>query len=222
MNKPFPNSYTSFDGYRRIAGGSLQANAVAVKRALESGAAGPLLIFDEATGRSIDVDTRGSEQAVVARVAEITANAHRPESTQPRDSSQSVASAEVDAERRGRGRPKLGVVPREVTLLPRHWEWLATQPGGASVTLRRLVEEARRATSDKDKIRNAHERAYHFMLAIAGNLPDFEEATRALFANDRLRFGELIGTWPGDVGDHATRLAFGDVLPASSLNNYRR
>jgi hypothetical protein len=222
MNKPFPNSYTSFDGYRRIAGGSLQANAVAVKRALESGAAGPLLIFDEATGRSIDVDTRGSEQAVVARLAEITANAHRPESTQPRDSSQSVASSEVDAERRGRGRPKLGVVPREVTLLPRHWEWLATQPGGASVTLRRLVEEARRATSDKDKIRNAHERAYHFMLAIAGNLPDFEEATRALFANDRLRFGELIGTWPGDVGDHATRLAFGDVLPASSLNNYRR
>jgi len=222
MNKPFPNSYTSFDGYRRIAGGSLQANAVAVKRALESGAAGPLLIFDEATGRSIDVDTRGSEQAVVARLAEITANAHRPESTQPRDSSQSVASSEVDAERRGRGRPKLGVVPRDVTLLPRQWEWLATQPGGASVTLRRLVEEARRATSDKDKIRNAHERAYHFMLAIAGNLPDFEEATRALFANDRLRFGELIGTWPGDVGDHATRLAFGDVLPASSLNNYRR
>ena len=99
---------------------------------------------------------------------------------------------------------------------------MATQSGGASVTLGRLVKEARGATSDKDKIRNAHDRAYHFMLAIAGNLPDFEEATRALFANDRLRFGELIGTWPGDVRDHATRLAFGDVLPASSLNNYRR
>lgn len=192
-------AYTSFDGHRRIATGALQANALAVKKALESGAHGPVLMFDDATGRSIDVDTRGSEEAVVARLAETT-KAHNPESVQPHD-----------AEPRGRGRPKLGVVPREVTLLPRHWEWLATQPGGASVTLRKLVEEARRASGDKDNVRKAHERAYHFMLAIAGDLPDFEEATRALFANDRLRLCELIGSWPGDVRDHAIHLAFGDA-----------
>lgn len=197
--KELTPAYTSFDGHRRIATGSLQANALAMKKALESGADGPVLMFDDATGRSIDVDTRGSEEAVVARLAETT-NAHNPESVQPHD-----------AEPRGRGRPKLGVVPREVTLLPRHWEWLASQPGGASVTLRKLVEDARRANSDKDNIRKAHERAYHFMLAIAGDLPAFEEATRALFANDRLRLCELIGTWPGDVRDHAIRLAFGDA-----------
>lgn len=195
-----PPAYTSFDGHQRIAIGSLQVNALAVKKALESGADGPVLMFDNATGRSIDVDTRGSEAAVVARLVEATANTHSAESVQSHD-----------AEPRGRGRPKLGVVPREVTLLPRHWEWLATQPGGASVTLRKLVEEARRTSGDTDNIRKAHERAYHFMLAIAGDLPDFEEATRALFANDRLRLCELIGTWPGDVRDHAIRLAFGDA-----------
>src|SRR3984957_11907417 len=105
---------------------------------------------------------------------------------------------------RGRGRPKLGVVAREVTLLPRHWEWLATQPGGASVALRKLVEEARRTHADKDKIRKAQERAYHFMSAMAGDLPGFEEATRALFADNRSKFKETIGTWPVDVHDHAT------------------
>jgi hypothetical protein len=104
------------------------------------------------------------------------------------------------------------VVPREVTLLPRHWEWLATQPGGASVVLRKLVEEARRAGSEKDKQRRAHERAYHFMQAIAGDLPGFEEATRALFANDPARFRDLLAAWPGDVRDHAMRLAFGQEI----------
>ncbi|HBO77357.1 MAG TPA: DUF2239 domain-containing protein, partial [Cupriavidus sp.] len=105
------------------------------------------------------------------------------------------------------GRPKLGVVAREVTLLPRHWEWLAGQPGGASVALRKLVEEARRAGSEKDRMRQAHERAYHFMLAIGGDLPGFEEATRALFSNDASRLRELIGGWPADVRDHALHLA---------------
>ena len=211
MNQSLPNSYTSFDGYRRIAGGSLQENALAVKRALESGADGPVLIFDDTTGRSIDVDTRGSEEAVAARLADVS----RPESTRPQDSSQPVVPETVEVEPRGRGRPKLGVVAREVTLLPRHWEWLATQPGGASVALRKLVEDARRASTDTDRTRKAHERAYYFMQAIAGDLPDFEEATRALFANDQVRFSALIGTWPGDVREHAIRLAFGDVLQAS-------
>ena len=110
-----------------------------------------------------------------------------------------------------RGRPSLGVEAREVTLLPRHWEWLGIQSGGASVALRKLVEEARRSSADKDRIRKAHERAYHFMSAMAGDLPGFEEGIRALFANDQAKFKQLISNWPEDIRDHARRLAFGEV-----------
>lgn len=197
---PPPPSYTSFDGVRRIATGSLPTNALAIKRALEGGAAGPVLIFDDATGRSIDVDTRGSDEAVIARLG--GAASGEVGSSQPE-------APEADAPR-GRGRPRLGVVSREVTLLPRHWDWLAGQPGGASVALRKLVQDAQRASSGKDEIRKAHERAYHFMLAIAGDLPGFEEATRALFANEAARFRDLIAAWPCDIRDHATRLALGE------------
>ena len=103
------------------------------------------------------------------------------------------------------------MVAREVTLLPRHWDWLGMQPGGASVALRKLVDEARRNSGDKDRIRKAQEAAYRFMSAMSGNLPGFEEAARALFAYDPRRFGDLIATWPEDVRDHAIRLAFADL-----------
>jgi hypothetical protein len=167
-----PDSYTSFDGYRWLAAGPLTAVNGAAKRALDRGARGPVLIFDDATGRSRDIDMRG---VVVAP--------------------------------RARGRPRLGVIAREVTLLPRHWQWLTSQPGGASVALRKLVEQARRDSAGRDARRQAQERAYHFMVAIAGDLPGFEEATRALFADEATRFVELIHSWPPDVREHATRLA---------------
>lgn len=118
-------------------------------------------------------------------------------------------------EARGRGRPRLGVVAREVTLLPRHWDWLNSQPGGASVALRKLVDEARKASGDRDRIRAAQDAAYRFMSALAGNLPGFEEAARALFAHDRRRFGELIAAWPEDVRDYAIKLAFADQEPSA-------
>jgi hypothetical protein len=108
---------------------------------------------------------------------------------------------------RGPGRPRLGVVAREVTLLPRHWDWLSGQPGGASVALRKLVEEARRANAGKDRVRRSQEAAYRFMSAIAGNLPGFEEAARALFARDPERFADCIRGWPADVQQHLARLA---------------
>ena len=186
------DSYTSFDGNRYLASGTLAQMALAVKRALERGTREPVLIFDDRTGRSIDVDTRGSDEEVVARLAPATAPAH---SDEPRP----------------RGRPKLGVVPREVTLLPRHWQWLATQSGGASVALRRLVDEARRNGHGAQERRQAQERAYHFMAAMAGDLPGFEEATRALFANDPMRFAEHIRSWSHDVRHHASKLAFGSL-----------
>lgn len=151
-----------------------------------------MLIFDDDTGRQIDFDLRGTDQDIASRLTELG------------------SSFEDAGSVRGPGRPKLGVVAREITLLPRHWEWLAAQPGGASVTLRKLVEEARRANRSKDSRRKAQERAYHFLSAIAGNLVGFEEAARALFTNDRQCFSERITAWPVDVRHHAIWLAFGD------------
>ncbi|MCP3098658.1 DUF2239 family protein [Myxococcus sp. K15C18031901] len=191
-------SYTAFDGHRRLASGPLAQVALAVKRVTDNGTASTVVVFDDMTGRSIDINVRGT-------VAEVRARFAPP----PGD----VAGSSGAEEPRGRGRPKLGVVAREVTLLPRHWEWLAAQPGGASVALRKLVEEARRTHAADDRRRDAQTRAFHFMSAIAGDLPGFEEATRALFANDLARMAGLIAGWPEDVRDHALALARGD-LPA--------
>ncbi|WP_316149779.1 DUF2239 family protein [Cupriavidus sp. BIC8F] len=196
------HSYTTFDGHRRIATGSLQVNALALKGALEAGAGGPVLVFDDSSGRSIDLDTSGTEAAVLERTAERAAQLESLR--QPAGDNDEAADV---AEPRGRGRPKLGVVSREVTLLPRHWEWLAAQPGGASVALRKLVEQARRDNADKDRGRRASERAYHFMVAMGGDLPGFEEATRALFAGDVAGFAQRIEAWPVDIREHAMRLA---------------
>jgi hypothetical protein len=213
MTDLFPNFYTAFSGHRRIASGPLDTVALVVKQAIESGENSLVLIFDDATGRPVDIDTRGSNEEVVARLAKSLATSKQAEAALPECSDHVTVHVGANAgvgERRGRGRPKLGVVPREVTLLPRHWEWLATQPGGASVALRKLVEEARRTHGEKDRRRVEHERAYHFMSAMAGDMPGFEEAARALFANDEARFRELIGAWPDDVRNHTIALAFAE------------
>ncbi|HEX6040620.1 DUF2239 family protein [Longimicrobium sp.] len=195
---------TAFDGHRRLAGGALAEVALAVKHAAEGAAAGPLLIFDDATGRVVDVDLRGSDADVVARLAA----ANDADGAVASDPPAPPADAPAPAGGRRRGRPSLGVVAREVTLLPRHWEWLSAQPGGASVALRRLVDTARRAGADADRRRAAQEAAYRFISAMAGDLPGFEEASRALFADDRARFADHAHAWPPDVADHALRLAF--------------
>jgi hypothetical protein len=198
MHPPPPavtETYTAFRGQRLLASGSLAEIAHAIRRA-EHDDTKPVVIFSDASGRPIDLDLRGTEEEVLARLP-TTASCQTPEDAAP-------------AEPRGRGRPKLGVVAREVTLLPRHWDWLNTQPGGASVALRKLVEEARRTRADADRARMSREAAYHFMSAMAGDLPQFEEASRALFADDRRRMAELIAQWPSDIRDHVVRLAFGD------------
>jgi hypothetical protein len=190
--------FTAFDGPRQLVSGSLAKVALAVKKWSDAGSSSAILIFDDRTGRAIDLDLRGTDREALQRLP------------QPASSSNPTQPDSLPNEARGRGRPKLGVVAREVTLLPRHWEWLGAQPGGASVALRKLVEQARRANGDKDRSRAARDAAYHFMSAMAGNLPDFEEATRALFADDRRRFCALIAAWPADIRDHATKLAFSD------------
>lgn len=105
------------------------------------------------------------------------------------------------------GRPKLGVTAREVTLLPRHWEWLAGQPGGASVALRRLVDEARRRQDGAERLRAAQDATYRFISVMAGNLAGYEDALRALYRKDRAGFEEMTRIWPDDVAEHARRLA---------------
>jgi hypothetical protein len=192
--------FSAFAGPKLLASGPLAEVAIAIK--IATGAiADPIIIFDNATGRSLDLDLRGSHREIIARLPQ-------PPTTEP--------DTEAPTEPRGRGRPKLGVVAREVTLLPRHWDWLGARPGGASVALRKLVEDARRANGDRDRQRAARDAAYHFMSTMAGNLPNFEEASRALFADDRRRFAGLIATWPEDIRDHIIKLAFSDRAEPTS------
>ncbi len=183
---------TAFHGTTCIATGELPAVALAAKAVIDGGVTSTILVFDDLTGEFVDLDFRGTPADVARRV----------------EARLEAADAGAEATR-GPGRPKLGVVAREVTLLPRHWEWLATQPGGASITLRRLVEHARRTSSGKDRVRRSQAAAYRFMSAMAGDEPGFEEASRALFAGNLERFNELVEGWPPDVRNHARRLATG-------------
>ncbi|WP_340264421.1 DUF2239 family protein [Sphingobium mellinum] len=164
-------SLTVFAGERLIAMGDEDD----VRAALLAGGgdAQNLLMFDDATGRQVDIDLR------------------EPAEVSPR----------------GRGRPRLGVQPREVTLLPRHWEWLAAQPGGASVTLRRLVEAARKAAQERPSPRAAMDAAYHFLTVMAGDRPGYEAAIRALYAKDRAGFDQASEGWPRAICDHGRALA---------------
>ena len=171
--------YTAFAGDQRIVSGDLRTMLTRTKERMEQGEAGPILIFDDETGQQVDFDFSGTIEEVVARAA---------------------------PPKPGRGRPKLGVVGREVSMLPRHWEWLERQPQGISGTLRRLVEEAKKKDPEGERVRMARDAASRFMWSMAGNLPDFEEATRALFAGDEARLTALMSAWPQDVRGHVERL----------------
>ena len=165
-------SHTAFLGTERLASGSLADIVLAIRDRPHA------LVFEDETGRQVDLDTRGSEAEIRARYAPPT---------------------------KGPGRPRLGVIAREVTLLPRHWDWLAQQPGGASVALRKLVEAA--AKGPKAGRNAARDAAYRFASAMAGNLPGFEEAMRALYAGKRKRFHRELDGWPPDIRTHLEKMA---------------
>jgi len=190
--------YIAFEGTRRIAGGPLGDVASKTKVAVDRRSHEPILIFDDQTSEPIEIDFRGTVKDVLNRL--------NPRPSLPTEAKPLDVEVETQ-ESRVRGRPKLGVVAREVTLLPRHWEWLNNQKGGASVALRKLVEEARRSNEDKDQIRRAQDAAYRFMSTMAGNLPGFEEAVRTLYANDFARFEDRVARWPADIRVHSVRLA---------------
>lgn len=188
--EPLPERLSAFAGFERIASGPADA-VIAQLRASSRPPDILVRVFDDATGTRLDLDLR-PEAAADPAVAPTPA---------PAPAQRSV------------GRPRLGVVAREVTLLPRHWDWLNRQPGGASVALRRLVEEARHVHRERDALRAAREATYRCMTEMAGNLPGFEEAARALFAGDGTQFNLLIEPWPQDLRDYLQQLS------ASAWNN---
>ena len=177
----------AFNGRTLVASGAVRDVARAAKELVDGDEKATLLVFDARTSEPVELDLRGTVDDVLSRLPHPEPGAATPPRTP--------------------GRPRLGVVAREVTLLPRHWEWLAAQPGGASVTLRRLVEAARRAGAGEDRRREARDAAYRFMNAIAGDEEGFEESCRALFAGNRDLFESLTASWPAGVRDHARELA---------------
>jgi uncharacterized protein len=174
-----PRSYTAFAGDRLIASGPVDTMLSQLKNWADRGPDALPLVFDDHTGRQVDFDLRGTVADVLARAVPT----------------------------RGPGRPKLGVVAREISLLPRHWEWLEAQPNGASAAIRRLVDEAKNREPDRQRARHARDATSRMLTALAGNLPWYEEATRALYAGDGAAFQKRIARWPADIRDYALRLA---------------
>lgn len=210
MSDPLSRPCTAFEGHRQLARGALVDVALAVRAALAADPRASILVFGDSTGGVIDLDLRGTTAEIVARLVQ-QADLPQPAQAAEQDADEEAASPAM----RGRGRPRLGVVAREVTLLPRHWQWLAQQRGGASQTLRRLVDEARRADGGQTHRRANQERAYRFISAMAGNLPGYEESLRALFSGNRAGFEGHAASWPSDVRAYACNLAWKDTPPDS-------
>lgn len=185
MTAPLPlPACIAFAGHDLIAEGSLPEVLRQAKTRLDQGENASILLFDS-DGRLVEADFRGTVEEVLARLP------------------QPVVEA---APKAGPGRPKLGVVAREVTLLPRHWDWLAKQPGGASVALRKLIEDARRQSEPEDRLRERREAVHRFLTALAGDLPNYEEVLRALYAWDRERLSAAMAGWPEGVRQHVERM----------------
>lgn len=187
MNAPTNADFIVFDKQQKIARGSLPDVARAAKHQLDADSHSALLVFDAHDSRRIEIDLHGTLEQVLARVRKHEAR------TKPTAA--------------GPGRPKLGVVAREVTLLPRHWNWLGRQPGGASAAIRRLVEQALRGNDGRARAHQAMESVERFMLSMAGDLPGYEEASRAFYRSDKQRFAAITNAWPKDIRDHAQELA---------------
>ncbi len=202
--------YIAFLGTTRIGAGSVADVARAAKASADGAPTEPLLIFHARTSQPLELDLRGSLDDVLARLPLQPPEAAGLESAPTHEPG---GPADAPPTRAGPGRPKLGVVAREITLLPRHWQWLAEQPGGASVTLRRLVESARSAGATRDRRRVAQESAYRFLSAMLGNASGYEEAIRALFANDPIKFAAHTAPWPVDLRAHAHTLADAAFTP---------
>ena len=182
------STYSAFAGSKLLCQGELSEVVLKIKKHLGPAINSSVLIFNDDTGRIMDFNFQGSKQDVMKRLEVFT-------------------SPQLSTPSSGPGRPRLGVVLREVSLLPNHWEWLANQPGGASATLRRLVEESRSKSSQKVSIKQIQERTYRVMSVLAGDLPGYEEALRALYKKDSKGFNHHMANWPKDVQQHLLSLS---------------
>jgi hypothetical protein len=197
MLTPIPTTptplYTAFENHQRIAQGTLIEIATAIKKRLGKASHGDAILFSDATGKVMEINFQGNLKTVLQRLAVFQTDTKNPETknveTQP-----------------GPGRPKLGVVSREISLLPNQWEWLASQPGGASPVLRRLVDEARRKANTEPTPAQLQEKAYRFLSVIAGDLPLYEEALRALYQSDQKKFITAMKSWPEAISSYALAL----------------
>jgi hypothetical protein len=172
--------YMVFAGNEALVTGDLRSILLQTKEYLDSGATLPVLIFEEQTGKQVDFSFQGTAEEIIER--------------------------ELPQKTTGPGRPKLGVISREVSLLPRHWDWLEQQPNGISAALRKLVEDAKKRAPGKETGRLLREAAGRFMTALAGNLPNFEEAYRALYNKDQSKLTAMISGWPSDVRSYIERM----------------
>ena len=170
-------THVAFAGPRQIAAGALTDVLPVLKQRFDQDTSDMVLVFEVETGRQVEFDLRGSPREVLERA--------------------------VPPAAQGPGRPRLGVVSREVSLLPRHWDWLEEQPSGASAALRRMVEQAIKHEPGKEHARRIRAALSRFLTAIAGDRPGFEDACRALFAGDTLRFQTVVEKWPRDVREYA-------------------
>lgn len=217
-----PTTCTAFIGARQVASGPLEEVVRAALAAVGAGADAAreghgterLALFLDETGAPFDIDRRGTPDEVVERLRWHPLVGRRPaRKDTDQGTDQAIGQAldeavdQAPAERRGPGRPRLGVVSREVSLLPRHWDWLAGQRGGASATLRRLVDAARRESEGPDRARRARDAAYRVMAELAGDRPGFEDACRALYAGNWEAFDRATASWPPDVRAYAARMA---------------
>ena len=217
MTSSSPPDFIAFEGPRCLAQGTLSEVALQVKAATETRPLARFMVFNARSSEILDFDHRGTADEVLARLALTHPGVQQP-TTDTKVDPQAKSCGDAALAKSGPGRPKLGVVAREITLLPRHWAWLASQPGGASVALRKLVEQARREGQDQDERRLSQEASYRFMSAMAGSLDGFEEAARALFAADRPRFEALMAPWPTDIQTHLQQLAQSALTPLDSAN----
>lgn len=181
-------TYTAFKGNRLLVRGNLQEVAIKIKKHLGSAINSDILLISDASGKLMDINFQGTQQEVLKRL-------------EPYISSEEAGTAG------GPGRPKLGVVSREISLLPRHWEWLASQPGGASATIRTLVEEARKKSLGTHNLKSVQERVYKVMALLAGDAQGYEEALRALYKRDKKVFLQNIRDWPQDVKSYIMDLS---------------
>jgi len=184
-------TYTAFAADHQIASGDLQSTVLKTKKRIDEGEKESILIFDDSTGKQVDFDFRGTPEKVLQKLSShpLFVSTH-PSATAPS----------------GPGRPKLGIVSREVSLLPRHWDWLEQQPSGISAMLRKLIDNARKSEPDEERARRRRETGGSFMWSMAGNLPGFEEASRALYASDMKKLEKVIQDWPKDIRKYLLKL----------------